>query len=125
MISPKPHHERSDWWGSYPVQPPGIAALILGRAEKNMSDQKPKQNYTANQQKIIKRYYGNIDTIALQRLSDLVGELYLCEGKKKEKAWQNVLKAMENLKVPQSRIAHLMAQKNPVLVADLVKELQR
>ena len=26
----KPHHERSDWWGYGPVQPPGIAALILG-----------------------------------------------------------------------------------------------
>jgi hypothetical protein len=89
-----------------------------------MSDQKPKQNYTAGQQKIIKRYYDNIDTIALQRLSDLVGELYLSEGKKKEKAWQNVLKAMENLKVPQSRITHLMTQKNPVLLAELVKELQ-
>ena len=89
-----------------------------------MSDQKPKRNYTAGQQKIIKRYYDNIDTIALQRLSDLVGELYLCEGKKKEKAWQNVLKAMENLKVPKSRIDHLMKQKNPLLVAELVKQLQ-
>jgi hypothetical protein len=48
----------------------------------------------------------------------------LVEGKKKEKAWQSVLKAMENLKVPNSRIEHLMAQKNPVLVAELVKELQ-
>jgi hypothetical protein len=89
-----------------------------------MSDQKPKRDYTTHQQKIIKRYYDNIDTIALQRLAELVGELYLVEGKKKEKAWQSVLKAMENLKVPNSRIEHLMAQKNPVLVAELVKELQ-
>jgi hypothetical protein len=89
-----------------------------------MSDQKPKRDYSANQQKIIKRYYDNIDTIALQRLADLVGELYLSEGKKKEKAWQGVLKAMEKLEVPKSRMEHLMAQKNPVLLAELVKELQ-
>jgi hypothetical protein len=90
----------------------------------NMSEQKPKRDYTANQQKIIKRYYDNIDTIALQRLADLVGELYLSEGKKKEKAWQSVLKAMEKLEVPKARIEHLMAQKNPLLIAELVKELQ-
>ena len=90
-----------------------------------MSDNKPKQNYSAHQQKIIKRYYDNIDTIALQRLSDLVGELYLAEGKKKEKVWQRVSSAMEALKVPKSRIEHLMAQKNPTLLAELVKELQR
>ena len=88
-----------------------------------MSDKQPKRDYSAYQQKIIKLYYDNLDTIALQRLADLVGELYLAEGKKKEKAWQSVLKAMVKLKVPKSRIEHLMAQKNPVLVAELVKEL--
>jgi hypothetical protein len=90
-----------------------------------MSNQKPKQNYSAYQQKIIKRYYENIDALALQRLADLVGELYLSEGKKKEKAWQNVQKAMEQLKVPKARIDHLMSKKKPELVAELVKELQR
>jgi hypothetical protein len=89
-----------------------------------MSSQNPKRDYTAHQQKIIKRYYDNIDAIALQRLAELVGELYLAEGKKKEKAWQNVAKAMQQLKVPASRIGHLLAQKNPVLLAELVKELQ-
>lgn len=83
-----------------------------------------KRNYSAHQQKIIKRYYDNIDTIALQRLSDLVGELYLAEGKKKEKAWQNVAKSMEQLEVPKSRIEHLMKLQKPELVAELVKELQ-
>ncbi len=89
-----------------------------------MSDQKPKRDYTAHQQKIIKRYYDNLDTIALQRLADLVGELYLAEGKKKEKAWQGAAAAMEKLAVPQSRIDHLLKQRNPALVAELVKELQ-
>ena len=89
-----------------------------------MSEQKPRREYTANQQKIIKRYYDNLDTISLDRLSELVGELYLAEGKRKEKAWQSVLKAMEKLEVPKSRIEHLMAKKDPLLIAELVKELQ-
>lgn len=89
-----------------------------------MSESKTPRNYTANQQKIIKRYYDNLDTIASQRLAELVGELYLAEGKKKDKVWQSVEKAMEKLEVPKSRIAHLMTQKDPTLLAELVKELQ-
>jgi hypothetical protein len=50
--------------------------------------------------------------------------LYLAEGKKKEKAWQNAARAMEKLEVPPSRIAHLLKQQSPVLMAELVKELQ-
>ncbi len=89
-----------------------------------MSDQKPNRNYTANQQKIIKRYYDNLDTIALSRLAELVGELYLTSGKKKEKAWQSAVKTMEKLDVPKSRVEHLLKQQKPELVAELVKELQ-
>ena len=88
-----------------------------------MSDQNPKRDYTTYQQKIIKRYYDNADTIALQRLADLVGELYLAEGKKKEKAWQVAVKAMEKLEVPASRIEHLLGRQDPALLAELVKEL--
>lgn len=89
-----------------------------------MSDQKPTRDYSAYQQKIIKRYYDNADTIGVQRLADLVGELYLAEGKKKEKAWQRAVKAMEMLKVPASRIEHLSKRQDPALLAELVKELQ-
>ena len=41
------------------------------------------QDFTNNQQKIIKRYYENIDQISLERLSELVADLYLAEGKKR------------------------------------------
>jgi hypothetical protein len=93
-------------------------------AREAMSEKKPGRDYTAYQQKVIKRYYNNLDGIAGQRLADLVGELYLAEGKKKAKAWQAAAAAMEKLGVPKSRIDHLLQQQNPALVADLVKELQ-
>ena len=32
-------------------------------------------DFTPHQQEIIKRYYDNLDTIKLQRLAELVGEL--------------------------------------------------
>ncbi len=50
------------------------------------------KNYTAHQQKIIKRFYENRDSIALQRAQELVTELYLTEGKKREKVWVTLAK---------------------------------
>src|SRR5262249_40247570 len=86
--------------------------------EVTMSD------FTPHQQKIIKRYYDNLDTIQLARLAELVGELYLSEGKKKQRLWGQVGTAMQKLGVPQARIDHLLAQANPALIAQLVKELE-
>jgi hypothetical protein len=83
------------------------------------------QDFTPYQQKIIKRYYENQDTLQSQRLAELVGELYLAEGKKKQRAWASAAAAMQKLGVPQSRIDHLVKQQNPALLADLVKELNR
>jgi hypothetical protein len=82
-------------------------------------------DYTPHQQKIIKRYYANSDTIQLQRLSELVGELYLSEGKKKQKMWQAVGEAMLKLGIEQARVDHLLAQAKPELIAEVVKELER
>ena len=75
------------------------------------------------QQKIIKNYYDNREAISLQRLSELVTDLYLAEGKARQKQWKNVVSALEKLKVPASRIEHLVQQDNPSLVAKLVEEL--
>jgi RNA polymerase-interacting CarD/CdnL/TRCF family regulator len=83
-----------------------------------------QQDFTPYQQKIIKRYYNNQDTIQLQRLAELVTELYLAEGKKKQRVWASVATAMQKLGVPQSRIDHLLKQGNPAQVAEVVKELQ-
>jgi hypothetical protein len=83
-----------------------------------------RQDYTPYQQKIIKRYYDNLDTLSLQRLAELAGELYLSSGKKRQRVWENVVAAMQKLGVPPSRIDHLRAQDNPALLAELVKELE-
>ncbi len=43
------------------------------------------------QQKIIKNYYDNREAISLQRLGELVTELYLAEGKARQKQWKNIV----------------------------------
>jgi hypothetical protein len=81
------------------------------------------ENYTRHQQGIIKRYYENIDQIQLQKLSELVTELYLAEGKKKDKLWLSVTTMMQKMEIPKQRIDHILGKKDPALLAALVKEL--
>jgi hypothetical protein len=81
------------------------------------------KDYTKHQQKIIKNYYDNRDAVGLQRLSELVTELYLAEGKAREKQWKYIVPALEKLKVPADRIAHLRERDDPAMLARLVEEL--
>jgi hypothetical protein len=82
-------------------------------------------DYTPHQQKIIKRYYENQDVIQLQRLSELVSELYLAEGKKRQRLWKTASGMLAKLKIPASRIQLIVQKDDPALLAGLVTELQK
>lgn len=75
------------------------------------------------QENIIKNYYKNAGAIGLQRLSELVTDLYLAEGKSRAGVWKKITAVLEKLKVPATRIAHLVKADNPTMVAQLVEEL--
>ncbi len=81
-------------------------------------------DFTPYQQRIIKRYYENQDSIQLQRLSELVTELFLAEGPKRSRLWKRIESALTQLKVPTNRIEHLKTKDDPKLLAKLVQELQ-
>jgi len=81
------------------------------------------KEYSKHQQKIIKRYYDNREAVSLQRLSELVTELYLAEGKARERQWKYIVGALEKLEIKQDRIDHLREQDDPALLAKLVEEL--
>ena len=75
------------------------------------------------QQRVIKNYYDNREAIALQRVQELVTELYLSEGKKREKHWVSLANHLEKLGLKQAQIDDLVAKDNPELIANLVKKL--
>ncbi|OHB80199.1 MAG: hypothetical protein A2W31_02295 [Planctomycetes bacterium RBG_16_64_10] len=79
--------------------------------------------YSKHQQRIIRNYYEQREALSLQRLSELVTELYLAEGKQRQRQWQFARAALEKLHVPKSRIDHLIARDDPALLAKLVDEL--
>ena len=78
---------------------------------------------TPYQDRIIRSYYKNQDTILLQRLGDLVTDLYLAEGKNRVRLWKRLAEILEKLKVPGSQIQHVCQSDNPALVAELLKQL--
>jgi phosphotransacetylase len=78
---------------------------------------------TKFQQKIIKNYYDNREAISLQRVQEIITELYLSEGKKREKYWKSLAAHLEKLGVKPEQIDHLIAQNNPELAARLVEKL--
>jgi hypothetical protein len=82
------------------------------------------REYTNYQQKVIKRYYDNREQIDRQRLGELATELYLSSGKKLEKLWSSTEETMRRMKVPESRIAHVLAKRDPALVAEVVKDIE-
>jgi len=79
--------------------------------------------YTKFQQKVIKRYYENRDSIALQRAQELVTELYLTTGKKREKHWDSLALHLGKLGIKPDVIAHLRKEDKPENVATLIKKI--
>ncbi|MCA9102869.1 MAG: hypothetical protein R3C10_01765 [Pirellulales bacterium] len=75
------------------------------------------------QERLIRNYYKNQDTIELDKLSGLVGDLYLATGKKQERLWDSARLCLEKLKVPPVRIGHVLDERKPELLARLVEEL--
>ena len=90
-----------------------------------------KNEYSQYQKAVISGYYDNLDTIMLQKLSELVTELYLADTcvnrrridgqAKQDRLWQRAYKAMVKLKVPPAIIDHIMGKKD---VEILAKNLQ-
>ena len=79
--------------------------------------------YSEYQKKVIRRFYENREAGDEQRLAELVTNLYLSEGKKRDKLWTQAEETMLRLKVPKKRVEHLIKTKDPGLIAEVVKEL--
>ncbi|MCP3692038.1 MAG: hypothetical protein GY917_07580 [Planctomycetaceae bacterium] len=78
---------------------------------------------SSHQKKIIRNYYEQRDSIALQRAQELVTDLYLATGKARQRHWKNLGIHLEKLGLKPKQIEHLQAQDKPELVAQLVQRL--
>ena len=84
-----------------------------------------KKEYSQYQKSVISGYYNNLDTIMLQKLSELVTELYLADTQpKKDRLWQRAQAAMVKLKVPPAILDHIMNKKDVEILAKNLQDWQ-
>lgn len=81
-------------------------------------------DYTPHQRKIIDRYYEHRDGIMLTKLQELTSEIFLADTPaKQERLWKRVRKALEQLKLPAPRIDHILATRDPAILAKNLQDL--
>jgi len=84
-----------------------------------------KNDYSAYQKTVISGYYDNLDTIMLQKLGELVTDLYLADTKaKKDRLWDRAHKAMVKLKVKPAIIEHIMKKQDVEVLAKNLQDWQ-
>ena len=76
------------------------------------------KNLSGYQQNVIKDYYKNIDKIAMAKLGELVGSIYLAETqKKKDILWGQVEASLKQLKIPQAIADNILKKRDVVILA--------
>ncbi len=84
------------------------------------------REYTDYQRKVIARYYDHREQLDQQRLAELVTSLYLATGvKQQEKLWTSAGELMTRLKVPPTRIQHVLTRRDPAILAAVVEDIQK
>ena len=77
-----------------------------------------RSNYQKN---IIRNYYENRENIALQRAQEILTELYLSDGKKRQRYWKNLETHLLKLGTKQETIDHLIEQDDPQIAAQIIE----
>lgn len=81
-----------------------------------------RTNYQKN---IIRNYYENRENIALQRAQEIVTELYLSEGKQRQKYWKQLKTHLSKLGTKQEVIDSLIQQDDPQKAALIIERLAK
>lgn len=82
------------------------------------------QNLSAHQQKIVRRYYDNIDTIARQALGEIVSDLYLADSPKKLDAlWKRAERALDKVADGDPKVRKALESRSVELLAAIVNAL--
>jgi len=81
-------------------------------------------SYTRHQQGIIKRHYETAGDKAIQRLQELVTEIYLCESEKKaDRLWASVSRFLGQVKAKPDVVARIIPERDVAALADFAGKL--
>ncbi len=86
--------------------------------------QKNEKGYTQYQKKVIKSFYDNKDTRLVQKLGELVSNLYLETNEKKiEIGWKKIKKMLTDINVHPGEVEYLTKDKNLSKISKKLDEL--
>ena len=86
--------------------------------------QKEEKGYTPYQQKVIRRFYENKDLRLIQKLGELVSNLYVeTSEKKRESGWKRIKEILIDLKVHPHEVEFLTKDKNLTLISKKLAEV--
>ena len=87
-------------------------------------DQKEEKGYTPYQQKVIRRFYENKDLRLIQKMGELVSNLYVeTSEKKRESGWKRIKEILIDLKVHQHEVEFLTKDKNLAVISKKLAEM--
>ena len=87
-------------------------------------EQKKEKGYTPYQQKVIRRFYENKDLRLIQKLGELVSNLYIeTNEKKRESGWKRIKEILIDLKVHPHEVEFLTKDKNLTVISKKLAEM--
>ncbi|MBM2834342.1 MAG: hypothetical protein HW406_1503 [Candidatus Brocadiaceae bacterium] len=87
-------------------------------------EQKEEKGYTPYQQKVIRRFYENKDLRLIQKLGELVSNLYIeTNEKKRESGWKRIKEILIDLKVHPHEVEFLTKDKNLTVISKKLAEM--
>jgi len=83
------------------------------------------QHLSQHQRNIVKNYYQNLDTLMLQKLGEIVSDLYMADDDpaKQARLWESARKALQKLKAEPGRVSSIIARRNIEELAMFVGDL--
>ena len=91
---------------------------------RDLMDQKEEKGYTPYQQKVIRRFYENKDLRLIQKLGELVSNLYVeTNEKKRESGWKKIKEILIDLRVHPHEVEFLTKDKNLAVISKKLTEM--
>ena len=102
-----------------------LRSFYLSRRErKNKGTEMNEKGYTKYQQKAIRNFYDNKDLRLVQKLGELVSNLYLETSEKKiETGWKKIKKMLTDLKVHPGEVEYLTKEKSLSAITKKLDEI--
>lgn len=83
-----------------------------------------RADLTPHQRGLVRRYYEHRDEMMVQKVSEIVSELYTCTDEKKAgRLWRSARTALLHLHPGKARVESVIAQRDLTALAQLVGEV--